>query len=158
MHERWLEDQSFWGATRCVLALRLDPEDLATWVLINECGVDVRILVATCAKTREECFQRGSESWWYAFEGIFLPAKYKRSVALEKQTVRGQYLRYIACRVNAPASSQLDRQAGALRQVGMQSCDEEVRSLAQLGSQSRAQIEEVVNEPVPANPCCTRSE
>jgi len=159
VREPWLEDLSFWGATRCVLALRLDPEDLETWILINECAVDVRILVATCASPLEECLQRRAASWSYVRDGVFLPAKATRSVALDEQTVHGRHLRYVACRLAAAdGSRRVDDPPASLRHVGVQSCDEEVRSLSLIGARSGEQIEELVNEPVPANTCCVRSE
>jgi hypothetical protein len=158
-HQTWLEDLSFWGATECVLAIRLDPEDSATWTLINDCEVDVKILVATCASTLDQCREHGSQSWTYVPSGLSLPSKLKRSVSADEQTVHGLHLRYVACRLSgdASAAAQSER-SGALRHIGMQSCEAEVNSLSQEGSRSGLQVEELVNEPVPANPCCSGSE
>lgn len=155
-HYTWLEDQSFWGATRCVLAVRQDPEDAQTWILINECQGDVRILVASCNSALEYCYQRGSRNWSYVRGGMNLPAKVKRSVSAEEQTVHGLHLRYAACRTSAPMTATHENENGALRHIGVQSCSEEVRTLSEVGAQSGSPLEEVVNEPVPANPCCQR--
>jgi hypothetical protein len=156
-HYAWLEDQSFWGATKCVLAVRQDPEDAATWILINDCQVDVRILIASCESPLEYCNQRGSRNWSYVRGGLYLPAKVKRSVSAEEQTVHGLHLRYVACRINVPAiTARVQHDDGALRHVGIQSCSEEVRTLSEIGAQSGSQLEELVNEPVPDNPCCQK--
>jgi hypothetical protein len=154
-HYAWLEDRSFWGATKCVLAVRQDPEDARTWILINDCQADVRILVTTCDSPAEYCYQRGSRNWSYVRGGTYLPSKVKRSISAEEQTVHGLHLRYAACRVNPPATTeQHPDESGALRRVGIQDCTEEVRSLAAVGAQSGSRLEELVNEPVPDNPCC----
>jgi len=154
----WLADRSFWGATKCVLAIRLDPDDAGTWMLINDCEEDVRILVATCASALDECRQRRSQIWLYVPSGVSLPAKLTRSVSLEEQTVHGLHLRYAACRSRPQEAPAPQDELGALRHVSVQSCDEEVRALSREGASSGLQIEELLNEPVPPNPCCNRSD
>jgi hypothetical protein len=83
-----------WGATRCVLAVRQDPQ-AARWTLDNECGVPVGIMLATCDDDQPQC----AGGWKYVQQGMLLPAKQQRSVSQREQTQSGVKIRYIACAI-----------------------------------------------------------
>jgi hypothetical protein len=93
-----------WAATKCVVPIHGDPADLMRWKVVNDCGVPVGIVIATCSQSEAECNARGSKAWKYQLDGMILPAKPQRSVSEAEETVRAGQLRHLACVVTNPDS------------------------------------------------------
>jgi hypothetical protein len=91
-----------WAATKCVVPIHGDPADLMRWKLVNDCGVPVGIVIATCSQSEAECNARGSRAWKYQIDGMTLPAKPQRSVTEAEETVRAAQLRHLACAITDP--------------------------------------------------------
>lgn len=94
--------QDAWGGTRCVVSYQPDPLDPTRWLLENDCGAPVAVLIATCERQLSECDERASGLWDYREGGMILPGKYQRSVTSAEQTQYGAHIRYIACIIEQP--------------------------------------------------------
>ena len=105
--------QDAWGATRCVVSYRPDPLDPTRWLLENDCGEPVAVLIATCDGQRSECDERASGLWDYREGGMILPGKHQRSVTYAEQTQHGASIRYIACIIEQPWAVKLIGQGPA---------------------------------------------
>jgi hypothetical protein len=98
-----------WAATKCVVPIHGDPADLIRWKVVNDCGVPVGIVIATCSLSEGECNAQGTKAWKYQLDGMILPAKPQRSVSETEETVRAGQLHHLACAVTNP---------GAIKRIG----------------------------------------
>lgn len=137
-----------WAATRCVVPLKREWSDGTRWTIVNDCGVAVAILIATCERPANAC---SNGAWRYPAEGLQLPAKVQRPTIEAEETLHAIELRHAACVVTdsialdligiePPARTQQwqrDFEAAQARDT----CLHEVRWLAALGARSGVSLD-----------------
>lgn len=137
-----------WAATRCVVPIEREWRDGTRWTIVNDCGVTVAIVIATCETPAAAC---PNGAWRYRENGLLLPAKSQRPTTETEETQYSNELRHAACVVSDSSAINLIGTANAERSEQWLSeleearahdaCLSEVRRLAQLGARSGMPLE-----------------
>jgi hypothetical protein len=137
-----------WAATQCVVPFKREWDDGTRWTIVNDCGVAVAIVIATCEWAAIEC---SNGTWRYPADGLLLPAKIQRPTTQAEETQYVNELRHAACAVTDPTAVNLIGMDSEARTEQWQSefavarvrdtCLSEVRGLTALGRRSGVPID-----------------
>lgn len=140
-----------WAATRCVVPLRRDWPEGTRWTIVNDCGVAVAIVIATCERSASDC---PNDAWRYSLHDFLLPAKHRRPTTEAEEVRYTNALRHVACAVwdeVAIALIDIDNEArfaqwqSELEETrARDACLRAARGLTQAGASSGLPIEALV--------------